>query len=67
MFVCMCTAVTEREIRDCVRAGAQTVDEVGERSLAGTGCGGCQESIQMILAGEGAWPLGRGCAVAQSA
>jgi bacterioferritin-associated ferredoxin len=63
----MCTAVTDREIRDCVRAGAQTVDEVGERSLAGTGCGGCQERIQMILASEGALPLGRECALPQSA
>ncbi|WP_245645152.1 (2Fe-2S)-binding protein [Pseudonocardia acaciae] len=45
----MCTAVTEREVRACVRAGARTVDEVGERSLAGTGCGGCHEHIEMIL------------------
>lgn len=67
MFVCMCTAVTEQEIRDCVRAGAQTVDEVGDRSFAGTGCGGCQERIQMILAdegGSGAHPL---CALPRSA
>lgn len=67
MFVCMCAAVTEHEIRDCVRAGARTMDEVGERSLAGTGCGGCQEHIRMILAGEGASPVGRGCALSQSA
>jgi bacterioferritin-associated ferredoxin len=54
LFVCMCTAVTEREIRACVRAGARTVDEVGERSLAGTGCGGCHEHIEMILTNAGA-------------
>lgn len=50
MFVCMCLAVTEREIRDCISAGARTVDEVGAVSCAGTGCGGCRERIQQLLA-----------------
>lgn len=67
MFVCMCTAVTEDEIRDCIRAGARTVDEVGEHSFAGTGCGGCQGSIEMILADAGASVAGRECALPRSA
>ena len=54
MFVCMCIAVTEKEIRDCVRAGARTVEEVGDCSMAGTGCGGCHETIEMILEDAGA-------------
>ena len=49
MFVCMCAAVTESEIHACVHAGARTVEEIGEHSLAGTGCGGCREHIQEIL------------------
>lgn len=49
MFVCMCAAVTEAEIRLCIRSGASTVDEVGDVSFAGTGCGGCHETIAMIL------------------
>ncbi|MBQ7843581.1 MAG: (2Fe-2S)-binding protein, partial [Odoribacter sp.] len=29
--------------------GLKTVEEVGEVTNAGTGCGGCQEQIQEIL------------------
>ncbi|MBV9313655.1 MAG: (2Fe-2S)-binding protein [Pseudonocardia sp.] len=53
MFVCMCMAVTESEIRACMRAGARTVAEVSERSLAGTGCGGCLETVELIVQGGG--------------
>jgi bacterioferritin-associated ferredoxin len=67
LFVCLCTAVTEREIRDCVLAGARTVDEVGDLSMAGTGCGGCRERIEMILAGEGALGTLELCALQRTA
>lgn len=53
MFVCMCIAVTEREIRECIHAGARTVEEVSDCSMAGTGCGGCRETIAMLLENEG--------------
>jgi bacterioferritin-associated ferredoxin len=49
MFVCMCLAVTESEIRGCIRAGARTVEEVSECSLAGTGCGGCLDNVEALL------------------
>jgi bacterioferritin-associated ferredoxin len=49
MFVCMCRAVTEAQIRTCIRAGATTLEELSERSRAGTGCGGCLDSVEMIL------------------
>lgn len=49
MFVCMCRAVTETEIRGCIRGGAQTVEEISEQTLAGTGCGGCLDTVDLIL------------------
>jgi bacterioferritin-associated ferredoxin len=67
VFVCMCIAVTESEIRECVRAGARTVDEVGEHSMAGTGCGGCRESIQLILEEGAALAAPRLCELSRSA
>ena len=36
----------DNEIRE---KGLKTVEEVGEATNAGTGCGGCQEQIQEIL------------------
>lgn len=68
MFVCMCVAVTEDEIRDCIHAGARTVEEVSKLSFAGTGCGGCRENIEQMLAtGGGALSARRFCALPRSA
>lgn len=49
MFVCMCLAVTESEVHACIRDGARTVEALSKESLAGTGCGGCLERVEMIL------------------
>ena len=40
------TEYIENAIRE---KGLKTVEEVGEATNAGTGCGGCQEQIQEIL------------------
>ena len=50
MYVCVCAAVTDSEVAACLDAGADTVDEVGQRCLAGTGCGSCVEEIESLLA-----------------
>ncbi|MDN5933614.1 MAG: (2Fe-2S)-binding protein [Pseudonocardia sp.] len=45
----MCFAVCDREIRSCIARGARTVEEVGDASGAGTGCGGCHGHIDTLL------------------
>ena len=52
MIVCHCHAVTDRTIRQAVRAGARTVKQVGQRCGAGTGCGGCKLSVAAVVAEE---------------
>ncbi len=48
--VCDCFAVTMGEIEDAIIAkNLKTVEEVGEATNAGTGCGGCVDKIQEIL------------------
>jgi bacterioferritin-associated ferredoxin len=49
MYVCMCFAVCDREIRSCIARGARTVEEVGDATDAGTGCGSCHEHIDTLL------------------
>jgi len=51
VFVCMCMAVTESQVRGCLRAGAKTVEAVGEGCGAGTGCGSCVETVRLIIEG----------------
>jgi bacterioferritin-associated ferredoxin len=50
MYVCLCQGVTDRTIRRAVRHGAATVDEVGAQCGAGTGCGGCREALEELIA-----------------
>ena len=45
MYVCLCHAVTEDEVRDEIAAGARTPGEVADRCDAGNGCGSCVDRI----------------------
>jgi bacterioferritin-associated ferredoxin len=44
--------VSEREVVLAIRAGARTVDDVGEHCDAGSGCGSCRGGIEVLLAQE---------------
>jgi bacterioferritin-associated ferredoxin len=60
VFVCQCEVVTYDEVADAVDNGADTVEAVGQYTGAGTGCGGCHESIESVLAERcGSCPLVR--------
>lgn len=50
MIVCHCEVVSDRQIRDAVDQGARTVAEVGDRCGAGTRCGSCRPTIDVLLA-----------------
>ena len=50
MYVCICYAVPDSEIRGCIARGARTVEEVGDACDAGTGCGSCHDHIDVFLA-----------------
>lgn len=48
--ICYCNNVNKSEIVKAIKEkGLKTVDEVGEETMAGTGCGQCQDDIQEIL------------------
>ena len=49
VYVCICARVRESEIREVVRAGANTEDSVGDACGAGSGCGTCLDRIAEIL------------------
>ncbi|MEZ5180128.1 MAG: (2Fe-2S)-binding protein [Acidimicrobiales bacterium] len=53
MVVCHCNAVSDREIRDLVRAGALDAADVAARCSAGARCGGCVTVVETLVA-EGA-------------
>jgi bacterioferritin-associated ferredoxin len=49
MYVCLCNAVTDSEIREAVEEGAVHVDHLAARCGLGTGCGRCQEVAQQLI------------------
>jgi bacterioferritin-associated ferredoxin len=49
MYVCICNAVTDREIRQCVALGAQTFEQVRECLGVSTCCGRCEPVARQIV------------------
>jgi len=49
MFVCICNAVTDREIRDLARRGVDSLEDL--RMLTGCGdcCGQCADDAETLL------------------
>lgn len=49
MYACICYAVTEPQVRTTILAGARTIEEIGDRCGAGTGCGSCVDRLCDML------------------
>jgi bacterioferritin-associated ferredoxin len=49
MYVCICNAVTEREVRECARKGATCVEDLTVQLGIGAGCGRCTECAAEVL------------------
>lgn len=48
--LCFCMNVTEKEVEEAIISKKlKTVEEVGEITKAGTGCGRCADGIQRLL------------------
>ncbi len=49
MYVCLCNAVTERDVRECVRRGCGSMEALSEELGVGTCCGRCRPTAADIL------------------
>ena len=49
MYVCICKAVTDKEIRKAAAKGADNLYELREALGVASGCGGCADHAQEIL------------------
>jgi bacterioferritin-associated ferredoxin len=50
MYICLCEAVTDQEVRSVVQAGACSVAEVMRCTRAGTRCGACRTELAETVA-----------------
>jgi bacterioferritin-associated ferredoxin len=53
MIVCSCFATSERDVDATIREGADSVEAIGARCGAGTGCGACKDELAERLGGTG--------------
>lgn len=49
MYVCICNAVTDREIRDAARRGVRSMEALGDKLKVGTCCGNCRDCASRVL------------------
>jgi bacterioferritin-associated ferredoxin len=49
LYICICNAVTERQLRECARSGATSLEELAFKLGVGTGCGRCRECACGVL------------------
>ena len=49
MYVCICRAVTEQEIRDAIALGAHTAHALRKHLGVSTECGKCAREVRRIL------------------
>ena len=49
MYVCICRAVTEHQVKSAIDAGATTVEAVARACCAGDDCGACQGVIEGMI------------------
>ncbi len=62
MIVCLCHPTSDRDLDAVIDEGARTVEEIGRRCGAGTGCGTCVGELRERLHQRGANTCARDCA-----
>lgn len=48
-IVCVCMSVSVKDIKKAIEAGARTIQEVQDKTGAGTVCGVCNEEIETTI------------------
>ncbi|MFC4277508.1 (2Fe-2S)-binding protein [Achromobacter aloeverae] len=51
MYICVCNAITERQVRSCVDAGATTLDDLEFELGVASCCGSCAATAAEYLPG----------------
>lgn len=47
--VCFCHHVTQGQLAEAFRGGADTLEKIQQKTCASTGCGGCQWDVEQLL------------------
>jgi len=50
VYICLCAAVTEGQVRECAQDGACSLEDLAATLGVGTGCGRCRDCAAQVLA-----------------
>ena len=49
LYICICNAITERQVKESARSGVNSIDELSATLGVGSGCGRCRECALELL------------------
>ncbi len=49
MYVCICNAITDRDIREAARNGVSSMEALGDQLKVATCCGNCRDCAHKVL------------------
>ncbi len=49
MFVCLCNAITDHQIRDAVEQGVTSFEDMQSHLAVSTVCGGCACEVRLVM------------------
>jgi bacterioferritin-associated ferredoxin len=49
MYICLCNAITERQVRESARSGVRSIEELSAELGVAAGCGRCRECAVELL------------------
>lgn len=49
MYICLCNAITDRQIRKCAQEGACSLEDLACALGIGSACGRCKDSAAEVL------------------
>jgi bacterioferritin-associated ferredoxin len=49
MYICLCNAITEGQMKACVESGACTLEDLASQLGVGSGCGRCQTCATQVM------------------
>lgn len=49
MYVCICNAITDRDIREAARSGVNSMEALGDHLKVATSCGNCRDCAREVL------------------
>ena len=49
MYICVCNAISDKDVKTAIKNGAKSIKELNQQLNVGSNCGTCVSSIQLLI------------------